>query len=377
MILIEPVFLAEVCLLLLAGAPAIDAREVAPIDLVLLVPASELGQGVSRSEIIRAVDETLAAHTSLRAEALDAELVNETCPEGKFGCFARRIVRSQLYAVVSVVALGEGSLRVAATLLDANRARACEANASEESCVIAKAILVNQPPQIAPANKTLGQIRSFFAERARSSFISAGVWEPYGSLVLLFAEDGFEVQLDGKAIGSSSKPSTRIERVLPGPRKVQLARGGVLSRPEVVRVERAKTASVAVMLDLETDGLRTALFYTGAATAVAGAAITTLSVIQASSRDHFVACIGSDPSCDTRFIGTGDPSDNPPLETSNGGRGVLLAPLGLALFGGGAAWSIGSLLGEQPDPPIIEMVIGVVVMAGTYATGALLGGGGP
>ncbi len=361
--------------MLLAGAPAIDAREVAPLELVLLVPAGELGQGVTRSDIIRAADEALAAHTSLRAETLDAEMVNETCPEGTFACFARRFVRSELYAVISVVSLGQGSLRLAATLLDARVVRACEANAAEESCV-AKAIIAGLPPTIARAQELLPRIRAFFLERARPAFVAADVWEPYGVLAIEFPFDGFEVQLDGKSVGSSSKPSTRIERVLPGPRKVQLMRAGAATRAELVLVERAKTTTVSLALDLGAHPLRTALFYTGAATALAGAVVTAIAAIQAGSREHFVACIGA-TECSARFIGTGDLTGEPPLEAAQASRGLLLAPLGLALFGGGAAWTIGSLLGDEPDPPIIETLIGVGVMGATYGAGALLGSGDP
>lgn len=363
--------------MLLAGAAGIEARESSPLDLVLLVPAGELGAAATRSEIIRGVDEALLAHTSLRAEPIDSALLAETCPEGKFGCFSRRLVRSELYAVISVVSLGEGSLRLAATLIDAKRARACPPNAGEEACIVTTAVIASAPPQIVAAQEVMPRIRAFLLERSRHAFDAAKVWEPYGALSIAFAEEGFEVQLDGETIGSSSKPATRIERVLPGPRKVQLSRGSVSTRAEVVLVERAKTATVAMTLDLDPHPLRTVLLYSGAGAAVAGVVLTTVAIVEAGSRGSIVGCVGANVSCSGRFVGSGDVRDPRPLQPATGPRGVLLAPLGLALAGGGAAWSIGSLLGDEPDPPLFEALIGAGLMIATYAAGAWLGGGAP
>lgn len=364
--------------MLLAGASGIEARESSPLDLVLVVPAGELGSAATRSEIIRGADEALTAHTSLRAQPIDAALLAETCPEGKFGCFSRSVVRSELYAVISVVSLGEaGALRLAATLIDARAARACPADAGEETCIVKKAVLVSAPPQIVAAHEVIPRIRAFLLEQARDAFIAAKVWEPYGALNITFAEEGFEVQLDGETIGSSSKGTTAIARVLPGPRKIQLTRGDRVTHAEVVLVEKGKTATVALRLDLDPHPMRTVLLYSGAAAAIAGVVLTTVAVLDAGSRGSFAACVGENVACSERFVGSGDVENVNPLQPARGPSGVLFAPLGAALAGGGAAWSIGSLLGDQPDLPIIELIIGAGLMIAGYATGVWLGGGAP
>jgi hypothetical protein len=372
----ETVHLAQLSVLLLAGGLGLDAREGALLEIILLVPAGELAIGATRPELMRSIDEALLERTSLRAEPIDAALLAETCPEGTFACFSRRLIHSELYAVISVVPIGDDAHRLAATLLDTRAARACATQTNEESCVLSKAVVASQPAQIIDARDVRSRIRSFVLETARPAFVAAKVWEPYGVLRIEFAEDGFEVQLDGKTIGSTAKTLTYIEHVLPGPRKVQLSRGAVATRAELVLVERAKTTTVAMMLELDAHPLRTALFYTGAGAALAGAVITTVAAIEAGSRGSFVACAGASVSCSERFIGSAD-VDPRALEASRGPRGVLLAPLGLALFGGGAAWSVGSLLGDDADLPIIEVLIGAGLMVATYTTGALLGGGAP
>ncbi len=250
---------------------------------------------------------------------------------------------------------------------------ATDKDPAQRESLVAKAAVV-----AGPSEKSVGQTQeadrfllNFFTSQARRKLTDAGHWEPYGT-VTITAPEGLAIKLDSRTIGTTGAGVTRLTQVHAGRRTLYLSSPAYedyetrfeLKRNSSVQLQPTLTEAASPL----TSGVRTALMFAGLGAAAAGIGVTAYSLTQPSG-DVTVYCPTINP-CGGTFTSFGySPGDAPAVGNLNGG-GVKTAPLGMALIGTGAAWSLGTLFyGEDADWPWLQVVGGLVVGGLTYGLG--------
>lgn len=399
--------LALVPLALLLPAPALAAdlvlQERVPLAFVLITPTGEVGQTRS-SELIRILSEELEHRTNFALSFLEPETVEECrgrlmclvtksrpdySPEelrrsdGTFGPYREHLERLAerkqtvpefLLVIANVTRPGEPD-RLRAQVVDTHAALEAyheaprdqagwearlEASINETAFSPARGEVQNTEDARGWVRGMLGQLAPLFEQN--------GNWDPYGALELHGVDAGAAVLLDGVTVGTTRDGTTRIERVTPGDRRVGVQLAGHEPFEAAVRVARGKTEVVRPELRVASTGggLASGMVWGGAAAALAGAALVGWAVVR---HDSAVTsrCFEGAPGCAPgRAFESGgyDPEQgvNPP--------GLLIAPLGFALAGTGAAWIFGPDLLDQ-QPAWVSLLAGVAVGGAVYAVSAL------
>ncbi|MCK6551116.1 hypothetical protein L6R52_35105 [Myxococcota bacterium] len=376
-----------------AAEPGVlDVREHRPLAFVLLAPSGRMAT-TSRSELIRLLSVALGRSTDLTVEAIDAALVADCA--GELGCMVAkvdtsggRVAAAELLLVASIVGREGKRDRLSATLVDAKTARVEYARVSREdpdwrllaeAAITERAVRATMPWRELDEDAS-GTVEHLVGDVLRPALEDAGRWEPWGELVLSNLGPGWGIDLDGATIGTTSDAATtRIVGVSAGARRLQLVHAHFEPVDVTLTVERGKTTrydAAPIHRGGASSSVRTGVIWGGAAVAAAGAAVLTWSLARADG-DVVVYCLrsaGATCEASSRFqTSSYDPSAVPAFDDRVNPSGLRVAPLGYALVGTGAVWSLGALLltdeGEIPWP---EVVAGIAVGALAYGLSAAL-----
>lgn len=400
-----------------AADQVIVLQERVPFAFLLGTPTGA-GARTSSSEIIRMVSDLLRAHTNLDLVILDPALMRDC--RGRLGCLAlaarddyerselltpggdpipfrehvrrlraaRRAYPRYLLVLSNVTLEGQAD-RLSAVLVNtdlaltyhhesARRAPDWE-DATEEK--INSAAVVSEPAraQVANPEQTRAFLERLFTGPYRRAFEATSNWNPYGTIEIRSDLAGAAVVLDGQAVGTTQPGLTRLEKVTPGTRVLELTHPDrVPYRTEVrVRAGRPARADVDLARALRpgSDLPRQVTLWTGAALAVAGTALAVYGATRPEDGLRTVCFEASDCSSGRRFVTFGyDPEIATTDASAVNPSGVMVAPLGYSLAGSGAALGLGALLSDPEEVPWIAWIAGAAVGAAAYGISAAAAG---
>jgi hypothetical protein len=386
---------------------------------LLGTPTGEVAR-TSSSEIIRIVSDLLRVETDFAIQVLDAAVMVEC--KGNLGCISlkarardydpaarpsengailpyrehvRRLREDKVaypryLLVLSNVSLEGEEDRMTAELVDTDLALGLFHDAPRgssdwqedvEARISASAVLL--PPiraNLRDPDETRRFLEKLFLEDFRALFERASHWHPYGSILLEGTEAGLGVTLDGDTVGTTSEGATKVHQVLPGTHRVELV------HPEYAPFSQDITVTAGGTTRVEGKPSRVArtassvhrlVFWSGVATAVAGAALTVYGITRPIGGPT-TACFdvpGSECVANSKFVTFGYDKDATIARDVNP-SGVMIVPLGYSLASTGAAWSIGSLLTDESDIPWIPVVAGLGLGVLLYGASAILDGPG-
>lgn len=405
----------SVLVLLAAAAPAppqhLVLGERAPALLIVALPRG-LAPSTPATELSRAAVTATRLHTGLDLRAaeqagVDAETLSRCERGSRLSCWlaAARPDRGRASAphpaeaeeraiaailVINVLPIEPGRDRLALTLIDVERALACtsepstgDAESTErvEDCIWERSARTAPAVIAAPEPEALV---AFFGARLRGELAplldALGELAPFGRIALDAEAPGAELRVDGALAGTLDRGVTVIEAVRPGRRTLALSRPGFASLTVPVEVERARTATVsAALLPLTAnDGLAArALLWTGAATAVAGAALGVWAI--ARSGAVHTTCLVATPDAPCTALGAPtfalSTDDAPTIDRERvNPAGLPMTVPAAGLLGAGAGWVAGTLF-ELDDPaglPWRTLLVGFGVGALGAGAAALL-----
>jgi hypothetical protein len=332
--------------------------------LLIVAPSGRPGLA-TRSDLIRMVVSVLEDRTDLDEEQLPPAVVEECA--AAIPCLVHAVDPDVPFLLILTQITGADASgdRVSTLFVDTRT----------------REVVHRTPPVLVTSiDETEALVARLFAD-LRPLLEAAGHWEPYGALEIEAPGPGFELFVDGTAIGVSTGEPTLLRRVLPRTRTVRAEHPEYLpfeARADVVRAETARVVIDPIARPSEVDGaLRIAFFWTGAAAAIGGA--VALIYATADTRGTATQCIyieghrdDCDPGSDFR---TSRYAKDAPIDAGDGANpgGVLVAPLGYGLLGLGATWALSILFTSEDDGvPWIPLIAGVVAGAGAYGLSAAL-----
>lgn len=341
--------------LMLAGQEIIHVDERKPMPVLLLAPLGEL-KIINSTRVISGLSSMLTPKTDLAVESAEPEHASDCA--GELACLIEKTgARTSLLLVLSAVRTKNGD-RISATLVDVDEARAEMSRGDRtdkeaiESAIGERAVLVRPLWQeIASEAELDAWIAKWIAEDLRSVLERRREWEPFGEILLEGVPKGSSIALDGAPAGMVKEDSVRIAGVKPGPRIILVEHPSIEATSISVAVSKGQVAHVTPSFKSGDPSLvRPALFWAGAGTAAAGAAIFVYAI---AAGDH------QDTVCLTRDV---------PASMCEGpafvGSGV---PLGYSLVAAGALWAIGArFFGEEEDTPWIALLAGAVAGAAAF-----------
>lgn len=401
-------------LALLAAEPnhVVNLSERVPFAFILNTPTGAVANARS-SEVIRQVSDLLRRDTSFALQEIEAAVV-ENC-RGQLTCVVRTVRRDyeptslvapdgrpipyrehvrrmreegrtypRYILLLSNVTVPDRPDRLSALLLDTDAAlgvfHAAPKNTATwkddvEAQIATDAVRGEQiRKEIRDALEARLFLEQLFLKTYAGVFEESGHWQPYGSIDIESPEKDLEIVIDGTSVGTTQAGITRVAKVLPG------TRGLVLRHPEfkqfdtTVVVKKGEEVLVDAALSRVSGGYgiaRSIVFWGGVTSAIAGVAVSALAFSRADSNVRTV-CFG-DAVCEgNRFVTSGYNPDAPllmPDQVNDGG--ILMAPLGMALLGAGAGFSLGVLLTDDDSPPWWALIAGVVAGGAVYSVGAL------
>lgn len=178
----------------------------------------------------------------------------------------------------------------------------------------------------------------------------------------LVAPRGSSVFLDGRELGSVETDVVQVRDVPSGERRLRIEHPKhlVFEAKQLVRPGSVTTTEPQMILAPDTDAAsaRSALLWTGITAMAAGAAITTIVLLDGSEPDRcFPDGLPDCPSSD-RFKELGP---------------FLGAPLGYSIFGAGATWTLAALIhDDERSWPWWGFSAGLVVAGASYGISAAL-----
>lgn len=401
--------------LVASSGATLAAEERVPIAVVVNTPTGKAAR-ISRSEIIRIIDDLLKRHTDFFSQPIDEQVIEdctgsltciatttrrdyerETGSKGGAGrmTFDRYLARLEerglevprLLLMVSNVAGSERGDKLSVLLLDLDGALRLYHDAERkpgfedevEIEISEKAILAQSRPALVLDEPEANAVLTRAFERGfEKALRDAGHWAPFGEIRLALNVAGVGVDLEGRAIGQIDTTAGTIRGVRPGRRKLTFRRADYEVAEREVEVTAGTTAAVDVTLlpraTSDAGVVHSAVLWGGAATAAIGVALVAYGLTRVDSgvTSH---CFEGAPDCDSRndFISFGfDPGANGVSQPVNPG-GVLVVPLGYSLAATGATWSLGALTFEHDaEIPWISIVVGAVVGVLGYGLSAAL-----
>lgn len=186
----------------------------------------------------------------------------------------------------------------------------------------------------------------------------AAHWNVYGKISVQAPRPGLSISLDGAKLGPTSEGATKVADVHVGTHAIALDELGV---SKSVAVAANSTAEVTFELPKDRSTVRAVSLWAGVGLAATGVVIETVALASAGGTTSLTVCRGVDcmPEAPNRFERAGP---------------ILVAPLGYALFGTGATWAGGALLGDEREDPWIAIIAGGAVGALAYGLSAALEG---
>jgi hypothetical protein len=220
-------------------------------------------------------------------------------------------------------------------------------------------------------------LRFFFdyliAEKLASRLAQKQEVPPYGWLEIENTPANLLVFVDGVQVGKTSAPRTTIDGLTRDRYAVQVRDQGsraVYFEGEILplsgRPVRVTAASVPEIP--QRTAVHEVAFWSGSAVFAAGAILTTYAIAASPRAVPFRLCHGA---CEAgepgdRFTTFSDVGREPGYAAELGG--LSMAPLGAALLGAGAVWSVGALLADPERAPWIELLLGAVLGGATFTT---------
>lgn len=416
-------FLAGLVAASAVAAPAraeegtIVLQERVPLAFFLSTPTGDAAQ-TRTSDLIRLVDDLFQRETNFALVPFDASVVTEC--RGRLGCLTtkarrdyqrsdlvqangavvpyrehvRRLRRDRtpyaryLLVLANVSVAGEAD-RLSAVLVDTDRALEVLHHApqdrpdwQDEAEAQLNEVALAAPParaQVRGPEETRAFLDVLLYERLKPTLEQNGHWRPYGRIELSGTAPGVAVLVDGDTVGTTAPDRTSIDRVTPGTRVLELSHPDYAPFSADVGVVRGETSALEVQLTpLSRDiapAVRTATMWSGAALAVAGAALAGWALVRQDGEVGSVCFRDPGGLCrsGSSFQSFGyDPGAADPRAIHPGG--VLVAPLGLGLAGAGATLGVGALLTAEDEIPWLPVLVGVGVGVLTYGLAAALDG---
>ncbi len=206
------------------------------------------------------------------------------------------------------------------------------------------------------------------------AFKKSGHWRPNGSLRILQTPSGLSVMLNGKRATQTAEGQTQIDNIPEGQYTLTIEdqRGRYLPNKAQVRINRGEIFSHSPTMVRAPSAIplaRRATFWTGIASAAAGASLIAYALLAPQRTDTVQVCPGDCPNSQRLFATFNDfrTGDAEP------GRGVPVAPLGYSLVGLGAAFSLGTwLIGDEETWPWLPWLIGAVVGSASMSVSVLV-----
>ena len=427
MLTYRPVGLAALVL-----APALAAATPIVVDerdraVLLVVTPRGASPGTRTAAIVQAAGRALSARTDLSLQSVEQMGLTDpsrirACPDQeRLSCWVRtvrpdydrlalelgngelvpfrehlentarrRVDYARYLVAVTVVPRSDGGDRLSTLLIDTDAALEIYHGARRDSDGWRERVenlifenAVGSPAgftQISDEQALARYFESILDGPFRAVFDRAGRWRPFGQ-ILIKCKPGMTVTLDGKVVGKTAGPETRIEDVTPGQRTLSFEDpSGVFAPFETrVLVRRGETAEVMVILQLlpttATIVARRATFWGGVGLAAVGAGIA---IYAASARPRFeyhIPCVGDGCAAARQgyFVSLCDLSAQAADDCSYERRGTPAAPLGYSLLATGGAWSLGTMfIGEEWEFPWIPLVAGLVAGGASYGLSAAL-----
>jgi hypothetical protein len=396
-------------LALLSAEPShvITLSEREPFAFILNTPTGAVANTGS-SEIIRQVSDLLRRDTSFQLQEIEAAVV-ETC-RGQLTCLVRAVRRDYERAaltragggvlpyrehvhrlkedgraypryvlLLSNVTVADRPDRLTALLLDTDVALEIFHGADRTVATWkddVEAEIGTNATRGAPVRQEIRdphEARRFLEDLFRRTyagvFDETGHWMPYGEVDIDAKVGDLEIVLDGTSVGTTQVGVTRLTRALPGTRALVLRHPDYETFETVVTIRKGE----AVMVTVDPERVaaapiaRTAVLWTGVALAAAGIGLTGWAITRADG-DVRTVCFG-DAVCEgNRFVSSTYDPMAPFLEPdmANSG-GVPLAPLGLALVGAGAGFSLGVLFTDDDTSPWWGVLAGALAGGTIFA----------
>jgi hypothetical protein len=417
-----------------AGAPAPltasdAALEVGERDPAVLLVVTPKGAAPARNEdLLQVASRILESSTNLALELPSGSAELERCagaerlrcwvhavrpdsPDGGVepnGGASRRGRRSspRFLFVLAVHPDPSGQDHLSAMLIDTDAALARESRVSHadegwqqhvENLIFEDAVQGEPGVGKLSAPQSLdGYFRRLFLELFRPALEAAGHWQPYGAIALESEQEGARIELDGRLLGVTRKGRLELRSINPGPRTLVVtgpaptAALGQAAPParfeQQVEVERGTIAEVRIRFGgalLAGTGspwiapARATTLYGGAGLGVAGAVLLGFAVAHSGGPYALRICRGACGSAaKPEFLGLCDLTSHDPA-CPLGSGGVLMAPLGYALLGAGAVFSLGTLLEDDDQLPWLPAAAGIALGAAAYAISAAANGSPP
>lgn len=362
-------------------APALDmtAGERTPAVLLVVVPKGS-EPSVPSSTIIKQAAQVVEARTSLRLlspEQAGADVgALFACPTAeRLSCWVQQLSGElRFLMVLSVTPNADGDV-LSAMLIDAAEARAAlalDGREAIENAIFDGAALAD-PWTLSRAEALEAYFEGLLSGPLEPLLREAGMLERLGMVRLELPGEGLVVTLDGRELGSTSGTRVAIDELSAGARTIAVKDplGRYLPAEQSVSVQPG--ASAELVFELEpvpvAPVLPEVLFWTGLGLSVAGAAVTAYAALAQPSVVRVRPCAGDCEDSAPRFVGTCEFFAQDP-EDCAGGRGVLVAPLGLSMLTAGGALTGGAAVFSEPGwAPWV--VVGASVLVGVMTYGVL------
>jgi hypothetical protein len=276
-----------------------------------------------------------------------------------------------------------GEDRLSAMLLDLDRASEEIARAPRDAADWQDALenrlfegAIQSPPALVSIHDEADLVRHFgtLLDGPLEPLLSrVGHLKPFGEIEIALSTGGpLALELDGQRVGTVREGTMRLLEVQPGARTLSLRSddGAVELRTERLTVERGQVARWSP--DLGGGSARYVVPIGAAILTVGGGALAIWAAVKSPKPVYGTPCIGA---CTDRrsFASFCDLSSGDPSRCRSGPRGVLVAPLGIAISALGAAAGIGSFF-DRPEEGLPWWAIGAGLVAGvgSYALLAAL-----
>lgn len=365
-------------LLASVASDVVNVGERAPLAVVVVTPSGAPGR-VSRSEVIRHLADLLARDTDFSPDLLDDGLVKEC--RGSTSCLVLHAERSPYLLVVSNLTASDGADLMTAFLVDVEQALAARSGISLESpgwqdeadAAIRPAIVArSERAEIATGDEARTFMEAFLRDRARAPLAAAGHWQPFGAIEIVADSAGLAVRLDDVTVATTSTGSTRLVGVAPGTRRITIEHPDYAAFSTNVDVDRGTTAVVRAALERsngEGSAIRSGVLWSGVVISAAGVFVSVFALAKHDGGTRYCGVAEGSAPCaaDRDFRASCYDS-----RTGTNCGGVLIAPLGLALIGLGATWSLGTLsFGDADAIPWWQIAAGVALGGAIYAISAV------
>lgn len=379
--------------------PTVSAAVRAPAVVVVVTPFGK-ATATGSSRLLDAFAEALEARSDLEVRSAEQAGLSLRafldCPSAeRLTCWARTVGAGGSEAprhlfVLSARPVDAERDRVSATWMDLDalegRLERHRDARPEEREDILYAASVHTPPRDVRVGALASAFAGLLQEGLQARLVSSGYARTYASLVVRADAPDAWLSVDERVLGPlPAAGAVRVEGLVAGRHRVGLVgpdRATVLGR-----CGRAVELGPEDPADLDLRGCQSlgappspvpgqVLRWTGAATAVLGAALVGVGIQRARSGPSTI-CVGS-ARCDALGLPSlaFDPSAGPTADRDAVDPGGLgWAPLGAGLLGAGATWLTSSLLTEVEAwwwPTLAGLVVGGALFGGV----ALAGSGG-